>query len=102
MTTLFCRTLLPNGGLACRRTLVDPAGDEVPLSWKGGEVPGVLEVSEGSSLMAQPGSKGAADDMEEMIGLQFAAIGNGIECGHACLRAMHAGDGHGAVHGGDR
>ena len=61
------------GGIAGRRTLVDPAGDEVPLSRQGGEVPGVLEVSEGSCLMAQLGGKGAANDMEEMSGLQFAA-----------------------------
>ena len=78
-----------------------PSSDEVPLGREGGKLPGLPEVDEGGSLIAKLGSKGAANHVEEMIGLQFATIGDGIECGHACLRAMHAGDGHGAIHGGD-
>lgn len=52
--------------------------------------------------MTEFGGESATDSVVEMIGLQRAAIFDGSKCIKPSLRAMHAGDGHGAVHGGDR
>jgi hypothetical protein len=79
----------------------EPARDEISFHGQRGEVLGQPEMRECNRLMTKLGGKGSVNTVEEMIGLQFAAIRDGIECSEPCLWAVHACDGHGAIPGGD-